>query len=160
MVRFQMRLTGVVVFAGVLGACAPVPEKKPEPPAPKPVCQPAASGSPLVGNWLGSRKASGMTGELKVWLQLKADGTMVYSEQLQRKRKPPQSLSEDGCWRAEGQMLVLQTLNSNGVPVELDDPIYTNRYSVQSQTTRNLRLRGSEGELSVGRMPDNYRLPF
>lgn len=156
----QMKRLAAIAVLGGLAACAQVPEKKVELPEPAPRCQPAAAGHPLIGNWLGTRKASGMTGELKVWLQLKADGTMVYSEQLQRRRKPPQSLSEDGCWRVEAQTLVLQTLNSNGVPVELDDPIYTNRYSVVSQNQRNLRLRGSEGEFNVGRMPDTYRLPF
>ena len=160
MVSFQMKWVGIIALAGVLGACAQVPEKKSEPVETKPVCQPAAAGGAMSGNWLGARKASGMTGELKVWLQLKPDGTMVYSEQLQRKRKPPQTLSEDGCWRIDGQALVLQTLNSNGVPVELDDPIYTNRYNIVSQAQRNMRLRGIEGEFSVGRMPDNYRLPF
>ncbi|WJJ92832.1 hypothetical protein [Neopusillimonas aromaticivorans] len=72
----------------------------------------------------------------------------------------PQLLSEDGCWRVEGDVLVLQTLNSNGSPVEADDPIYTNHYQVVSQTGRQLRLRGPEGAFTVGRMPDNYRLPF
>ena len=157
---FQMKWLCIAVLAGGLLGCAPVTRQKTELPEPLPQCQPARPESPLAGNWLGTRKSAGMSGELKVWLQLQPNGKMAYSEQLQRRGKPPQMLSEDGCWRVEGETLILQTLNSNGSPVEADDPIYTNPYQVVSQTGRQLRLRGPEGAFTVGRMPDNYRLPF
>lgn len=160
MLSVQMKWWGIVVSVAGLSACAPVPEKKAALPDPVPQCQAARSESGLIGNWLGSRKSPGLAGELKVWLQLHPNGKMAYSEQLQRRGKPPQLLSEDGCWRVEGDVLVLQTLNSNGSPVEADDPIYTNHYQVVSQTGRQLRLRSPEGAFTVGRMPDNYRLPF
>lgn len=162
--RLQVnRVAGVSAVAGLavlLAACAPVTKKEPQVQAPKPQCQTPAAGQGVVGNWLGTRKSPGIVGELKVWIQLGPDGKMAYSEQLQRRGKPPQSLSEEGCWRLEGQTLVLQTLRSNGAEVETDDPIYTNNYTVGAQSGRQLRLRAPDGDITLGRMPNDYRLPF
>lgn len=152
--------SAVVGLAVLLAACAPIGQQRSQAPAPRPQCQAAAAGQAMVGNWLGTRKSPGIAGELKVWIQLGPDGKMAYSEQLQRRGKPPQSLSEEGCWRLEGQTLVLQTLRSNGAEVETDDPIYTNSYTVGAQSGRQLRLRAPDGDITLGRMPNDYRLPF
>jgi hypothetical protein len=44
--------------------------------------------------------------------------------------------------------------------VEAGDPIYTNRYTVVSQSARALVLRGENGVLKARRMSPGYRLPY
>src|SRR5690606_37462553 len=97
-----------------------------------PGCQAAAHGDTLVGNWLSVRKQKGVVGELHSLLTLHADGCMDYTEQLKRGNKPSQGLSETGCWQHKQQTLLVRTLHSNGVPVNLDDPIYINQYTIVS----------------------------
>lgn len=152
-----------VIFIGVMAGCAvPVPSDDPEvrdtsPPA----CTPAASSDVLLGNWLAVRSQKGIAGELRTLFTLHADGTMAYTEQLKRPRQPSQGLYETGCWVRQGQALILQTQESNGSPVDLDDPIYTNRYAIISSDENMLRLTTPEGTpISAKQMPSGYRLPF
>lgn len=154
----------VCLAVGVVAAGCAVKSNKPAAPsAAVPVqvqCQAAKAGDATVGNWYGVRTQRGVAGQLHVLIRLKADGTMSYEEQLKRGKKPSQNLGETGCWQHEQQTLVLRTLRSNGEKVESDDPIYSNRYTVSSQTQQALVLNGHQGQLRARRMPDNYRLPF
>ncbi len=86
---------------------------------------------------------------------------MSYTEQLSRPGKLPQGLSETGCWYRDGQAVVLRTVESNGSPVDLDDPIYVNRYAVTQESGNRVRLQSSDGvRLDARRMPPDYRLPW
>lgn len=158
--------TRAVVAAGLMlamAACTPLEpsvQAPAEPPGPPP-CQPAAPDDALVGNWLGVRTQKGVAGELRTLFTLQADGSMTYTEQLKRKGKPSQGLSESGCWHRDDNTLILQTQESNGYPVDLDDPIYTNRYAVVSQDAERLRLQADDGgPFTARRMAAGYRLPF
>lgn len=163
--QFPIRTRPLSLIAAVtalLAGCA-VPQK----PAPKPAepvkevaCQAPAAGDSLIGNWLSVRKQKGVVGELRTLYTLQPDGTMRYTEQLKRPKKPSQGLEEAGCWRREGQVLILQTRESNGAPVETSDPIYTNRYSIVSANGRSLSLQTDDGRITARRMSDGYRLPF
>ncbi|TAL84370.1 MAG: hypothetical protein EPN46_04855 [Candidimonas sp.] len=146
--------------AALLAGCA----SKAPPPGPvktaSVVCTARPANDPLVGVWLNVRKEKGIVGEMYTLVTLKSDGTMEYGEQLKRGRQPPQGLSESGCWSRASQTLVLRSTQSNGVPVDLNDPIYINRYAIVSQAGKRLVLRGTDGTLAARRMPDGYRLPF
>lgn len=113
-----------------------------------------------MGNWLSVSSERGVAGALRTLYTLHTDGTMDYVEQIKRPRTPSQGLHETGCWSHEGQTLVLRTLQSNSVPVNLNDPIYTNRYQVRQVTANELRLSGSNGAVRARRMSPGYRLPF
>lgn len=144
----------------LLAGCASAPKPvKPKPMAVSGACQAAAVSDPFVGTWLSVRKHKGVAGELHVLFALRADGTMAYSEQLKRGKRPPQELNETGCWSRDQHTLALKTTKSNGVPVELDDPIYTNKYTIRSQDGKLVSLLGSDGEFKARRMPDSYRMP-
>ncbi|MGB6105892.1 MAG: hypothetical protein WBF88_18785, partial [Pusillimonas sp.] len=92
---------------------------------------------------------------------LHADGAMAYTEQLKRGKNPSQGLSETGCWEHSQQTLTMRTLQSNGAPVSLDDPIYTNRYTIVSATDKALSLKDTDGTtITARRMSPGYRLPF
>lgn len=158
-----LRGVGVMVFGGVLAACSTLS------PAPTPVstvkavegCQPVAESESLIGNWLVKRTEKGVAGELRTLFTLQADGRMLYTEQLKRARQPSQGLSESGCWWRNGDQLVLQTTESNGVAVDTDDPIYTNAYSIIQHSADKLRLRSSDGiAYNTERTSPGYRLPF
>lgn len=148
----------------ILAACTapgsqPAPEEQARPSAPE--CRPAAEQEPLVGNWLNKRQEKGVTGELRTLFTLKADGSMLFTEQLKRPRQPSQGLNETGCWYREGDELILHTYTSNGVPVDAEDPIYTNRYRILSVQQEQLDLRSAQGfELRTQRSSPGYRLPF
>jgi len=149
--------SGLALTALLAGcATAPAPTK---PKAAGEACSPVPANDPFIGTWLGVRTFKGVAGELHVLFALKADGTMAYSEQLKRGKKPPQELNETGCWSHDHSTLALRTTKSNGVPVELDDPIYSNKYTIRSQDSKVLSLLGSDGEFKARRMPDSYRLP-
>jgi hypothetical protein len=159
-IRKELLFAGLAV--AMLASCVSKP-----PPAPPVVASPseqrcaaAKADDPFVGNWLSVRSEKGVSGQLYSLFTLKADGTMDYAEQLKRGKKPPQGLHETGCWSREGQTLVLRTTESNGAPVELSDPIYTNRYVVVSQTDKAASWRGDSGMLRLKRMSPNYRLPY
>jgi len=152
--------TGALAGALIAGCAAP---SAPPPPPPKtpPACQAASADDPVAGNWLSVRKQQGVVGELRTLFTLNPDGTMAYTEQLKRGKKPSQGLSETGCWKRDGQAVVLQTLLSNGEPVNLDDPIYTNRYTVLKADSQELSLRDADGvSIKARRMSPGYRLPF
>lgn len=158
----QYRPFFMISAVALLAACttpAPPPvEVKPKEP---PRCVPAAEGESMVGNWLNVRSQKGVAGELRTLFTLNPDGTMAYTEQLKRGKHPSQGLSEAGCWKRDQQTLVLQTLTSNGAPVEFDDPIYTNRYTIVSATGKALDLRDRDGvSIKARRMSPGYRLPF
>jgi hypothetical protein len=145
----------------LLAACAPMSKT---PPAPKnPVaaaCQPAQAGDALAGSWLSVYKRKGVAGQFHVLFVFHPDGSMIYTEQIRRGRKPPQELDETGCWHHDKQALVVQTTQSNGVPVESNDPIYTNQYTIVSQRGNMLSLTGPDGAIKARRMPPGYRLPY
>jgi len=157
------RFLGVGALAW-LAACAQAPtpatDKAQQRPS-TPECTPPAEGEPLIGNWLNKRQEKGVTGELRTLITLKADGSMLFTEQLKRPRQPSQGLNEAGCWWREGQVLVLQSYTSNGAPVDVDDPIYTNRYHILEVASEQLDVRSEQGiELRTQRTSPGYRLPF
>jgi len=144
----------------VVASCA-VPPEAPKVEAGPPACTAAQPGDGLVGNWLAVRKQKGVAGELRTLFTLNADGTMAYAEQLKRPNRAPQGLSETGCWYRDGQSLVLRTYESNGLPVEFDDPIYINRYNIVDSSSKQLRLVTPDGAtITAGQMSPGYRLPF
>ncbi|HEY9281626.1 MAG TPA: hypothetical protein VIP51_16280 [Eoetvoesiella sp.] len=148
-------LAVTVFIAGCVSAPAPAPSV--------PVagqCRAAPANDPLVGTWLAVRKHKGVAGELHVLFALQADGTMAYNEQLKRGKTPPRELNETGCWHHDKSTLTLQTTKSNGAPIELDDPIYSNKFTIRSQDGKTLSLLGSDGQFKARRMPDGYRLPY
>lgn len=155
----------VVIVGGLMAACSayvPTPiSSAPEPQASQELCQPVAANDTLVGNWLSKRTAKGVVGELRTLFTLKADGSMLYTEQVKRPRQPSQGLTESGCWWREGDQLVLKTLESHGLAVDHNDPIYTNYYSISHSSADKLRLRSRDGIThSTERTSPGYRLPF
>ncbi|NYT84073.1 hypothetical protein [Pollutimonas harenae] len=155
----QRTIYAGLLVAGLLAGCA-APSEPPAPKAEAPSCK-AASNDALVGNWLSIRKQKGVAGELRTLFTLHADGTMAYTEQLKRNSKPSQGLSETGCWEHQQQTLTMRTLHSNGVLVNLEDPIYTNQYTIVSATNKVLSLKDTEGaSMTARRMSPGYRLPF
>ena len=126
-----------------------------------PSCQAIAVQDSLPGSWLAIHSRKGIAGEMRTLINLDMDGGMRYEEQLKRKGKPSQGLSESGCWHREGGVLVLRTLYSNGAAVNLNDPIYTNRFRIMVQETDLLRLESAHGQvLNARRVSAGYRLPF
>lgn len=124
-------------------------------------CKPAQADDQLVGNWLSKRQEKGVAGELRTLFTLQQSGQMAYTEQLKRARQPSQGLSETGCWWREGNTLVLETRESNGVEVDTADPIFTNRFSVTRLEAERLVLSSSSGSRYVlTRTSQGYRLPF
>lgn len=149
------------VAAGLLAGCASTrPASAPEAQAKPPACTAAAAGDALVGNWLSVTAQKGVAGSLRTLYTLNPDGTMSYVEQVKRPRTPSQGLEESGCWTRDGSTLVLRTLESNGVPVNLNDPIYSNRYRIVRSDASELRLQGEQGSIRARRMSPGYRLPF
>lgn len=154
-----LAMASTVLVAGC--AVQPPPPQAAEQARAPVACTPVSEAEPLLGNWLTVRTQKGVAGELRTLFTLQADGTMAYTEQLKRKGQPSQGLSETGCWHRQGQDLVLQTQESYGLPVELNDPIYTNRYTVISVEQDLLRLTTPEGvKVTARRMSPGYRLPF
>ncbi|MFV0282378.1 MAG: hypothetical protein ACK5JE_01120 [Castellaniella sp.] len=159
--RFHVRIALAAALV-TLAACAPMkPAQGPAAAtATRPSCTVAATGDPLVGNWLSVSAQKGVAGALRTLYTLNPDGTMNYVKQIKRPRTPSQGLYESGCWVRDGQTVILRTLDSNGLPVNLDDPIYTNRYRVDRVNTSELRLSGPDGAVKARRMSPGYRLPF
>lgn len=142
-----------------LTACT-TPPKAPEQAAQLPACEAVGGDEVLVGNWLSVDSRKGVAGSLRTLYTLNPDGTMAYVEQLKRPGKPSQGLHESGCWQRDGDDLVLHTRASNGVPVDVADPIYTNRYRVDRVGATDLRMQGPQGAVRARRMSPGYRLPF
>ncbi len=160
LLRPRTLVAGLAAAVFMAGCAAPVTAPSP-PPKEAPKCQAAAAGDALVGNWLSARRQKGVAGELRTLFTLHPDGAMAYTEQLKRGKNPSQGLDETGCWQRDKQTLVLQTLLSNGAPVSLDDPIYTNRYTIISASGNALTLQGPDGvAIKAKRMSPGYRLPF
>lgn len=158
---FRQRAMFASLFAATLLAACAAPSKPPPVEKPQPTCQAPAQGDTLAGNWLNVRKEKGVAGELRTLFTLHPDGTMAYTEQLKRGSKPSQGLAETGCWKRDGPTLVLQTLQSNGAPIDTNDPIYTNRYMISSQSGNSLAMRHADGSaIKARRMSPGYRLPF
>lgn len=158
--RSVRRSIVIGLASAVLAGCAGMQREK-APAVDETRCVAAAPGDPMIGNWLSVRRASGVEGELRTLVTLRADGTMSYEEQLSRRGRAPQGLAESGCWRLEGETLVLRTVMSNGSPVDLDDPIYVNRYSLTQRSGERIRLQAPDGaRLDARRMPPDYRLPL
>lgn len=156
--RPRVALAGLSA-ALILAGCA-TPSAPPKPQGP-PQCSASANAETYAGNWLSVRKQKGIAGELRVLFTLNADGTMAYTEQLKRGKNPSQGLSETGCWLRDGQKLVLQTQLSNGEPIDMSDPIYTNEYIVVSAGASQLVLQDADGgKHNAKRMSPGYRLPF
>ena len=151
------RVACMAVAGVVLAGCAAPAARKPPPDT---TCKPAAANDSLVGNWLSVRKQTGVAGELYTLFTLKADGTMAYAERLKRGRQPSQGLSETGCWERDGQGIKLRTLASNGVPVDLHDPIYVNRYQIKAHSASALDLGYQGTTLKARKMPADYRMPL
>src|SRR5690625_2558350 len=126
---------GLVLLVAACTAPSPQHASKGEVQPTVPECRPAAEQEPLVGNWLNKRQEKGVTGELRTLFTLKADGSMLFTEQLKRPRQPSQGINESGCWSREGQSVVLRTYTSNGVRVDIDDHIYTNSSRLGSLQT-------------------------
>src|SRR5690625_2188800 len=156
---------GATLSMGLLVAACTMPLQDQQEPAPQAAvpeeCTAPAADEPVVGNWINKRQEKGVTGELRTLFTLKADGSMLFTEQLKRPRQPSQGLNETGCWYREGNELILHTYTSNGVPVDAEDPIYTNRYRILSVEQEQLDLRSAPGlELRTQRSSPGYRLPF
>ena len=151
---------GLAVLAA-LAACAPTaPHSAAPTQAAAPSCVAASATDPAVGNWLSVTSERGVAGSLRTLYTLHANGTMSYVEQIKRPRTPSQGLYETGCWTHDGQTITLRTLQSNGSPVNLDDPIYVNRYRVSQTTATEMRVVGPDGAVRLKRMSPGYRLPF
>ncbi len=162
-IQYCRTWAGPLSLALLLAACAAPPSPPEAPPKPKaPSCQVAAEGDALIGNWLNVRTQRGVVGELRTLFSLNADGTMAYTEQLKRGKKPSQGLAETGCWHRENQKLVLRTLQSNGADVDVDDPIYVNTYTVTGTQKDRITLRRDQDGVAMParRMSPGYRLPF
>ena len=160
--RIRIHAAAACAALLTLSACAPIkpaPAPAATPPA-APSCTAAAAGDPLVGNWLSVSSQKGVAGALRTLYTLNSDGTMNYVEQIKRPRAPSQGLYESGCWTHAGQTLTLRTLESNGSPVNLDDPIYTNHHRVVRVSPTELQLNGPNGAVTARRMSPGYRLPF
>jgi len=123
-------------------------------------CRPAEPDEAVVGNWLSTRKEPGVAGEIRLQIRLHADGSMHYVEQLKRGNKPPQTLSEIGCWYKEDKALVLRTTHSNGSQVETQDPIYIQRHDIIEITKNGMALSINGKEVLMRRTSPDYRLPI
>lgn len=158
---------GVLLSAALLASCVTLPTEAPRDTPAKPApavpdanaCQPVAAQDALAGNWLGVRRQKGVAGELRTQIVLGQDGDMLFTEQLKRGNRPPQTLEEKGCWWREDGVLVLKTTHSHGLAVDAQDPIYINRYPIL-QPGGNLMTLGISGqEVRLRRVAPDYRLP-
>ncbi len=159
----SITLSLLIAIVGLAG-CAPSTPKAPTAKKPaaavKPECVAPATNDPLIGNWLSKHQEKGMAGELRTLITLNEDGTMAYTQQIKRPRQPSQGISEQGCWTHNQARLQLQTLTSNGADVDLDDPLYTNTFTVRQPQADQLRLQGDSGSFNLVRTSPGYRLPF
>lgn len=153
-----LKLTIAISALALMAACAPVQQQQAEPEGL--VCSPAQASDKLVGNWLAVGSEKDVAGAIRTLYTLNADGTMDYIQQVKRAKAPSQGIQESGCWQRNGQTLVLKTDTSNGVLVNLDDPIYTSKYIITKLTATELQLQADSGLIRAKRMSAGYRLPF
>ncbi|OZI40774.1 hypothetical protein CEG14_03165 [Bordetella genomosp. 1] len=138
------------------GAAEPAPPKKV-------VCTPASANSPMVGTWYSVSRPRGFAGDFQSLTVLSADGTMSYETQLKVGKRTRPALRETGCWTHDNGIYTLQTTQSNGEPVDADDPIYRTAYKVESvdRTKLTLREMKSNGQVvTARRMQPGYRMPY
>lgn len=162
------RCVGVAGVALTLAGCvmpkAPVEQVSVAPEAARPVaCSPAEAGSRLIGTWQSNTRPRGVAGDFRALIVLAADGSMAYETQLRIGKRIRPGLREAGCWTLADGVITLQTLKSNGEPVDIDDPIYQNRYRVEKTEPTRLTLRElrSGGQsITARRMQPGYRLPY
>lgn len=158
-IRVCAWLAGTLAL-GALAACAPTVTQAPQAGVSVPECVPAAPGDALLGNWLSVSSQKGVAGAVRTLFTLNPDGSMSYVQQVKRPNSPSQGLYESGCWSRKGDGIELLTLESNGSPVNLGDPIYTNTYQLRRTEADELHLLGPEGPIRAKRMSPGYRLPF
>jgi hypothetical protein len=160
------RFAGVACMALVLVGCAARKDSSPaapqSPAPPKPVaCAPSADGAALVGTWYSVSTPRGVGGTQETLLVLSPDGKMRYVTQLKIRNKLRPGLNESGCWTFAGGTYTMQTTESNGDQVDASDPIYTNRYRVETVNNTTLILRDVKpgGQmLKARKMPAGYAL--
>jgi hypothetical protein len=163
-----LRYAGAGCVAVMLAGCAvkrpePPPVVKAAPPPPKVVtCAPPAVGSPLVGTWYSTSTPRDVSGRLESLYVLSDDGKMRYETQLQIGKRIRPALRESGCWTYADGIYTMQTMVSNGDPVDVTDPIYHNRYKVEKLTGNRLVMRDlkSGGQVITStKMAPGYQLP-
>jgi hypothetical protein len=162
-----LRFAGVGCAAFILAGCAVKKESTPPSasqaaPPPKPVaCVPSPGAQALQGTWYSTSTPRGVAGVQRTLLVLAADGRMHYQTELKIRNKSRPGLDETGCWTFVNGTYTMQTTESNGDPVDVSDPIYTNRYRVEKVNKTMLVLRDLKrsGEvLKARRMSPGYSL--
>ncbi len=154
------KIATLAISTSLLVACAPIKQKTVQQNEAPPACVAAAAGDKLVGNWLTTSSQKGVAGALRTLYTLNADGSMNYVQQIKRGNLPSQGIYESGCWSHSGSDLTIRTYESNGLMVNLQDPIYINKFRILSVDNTYLKIKGSEGEIRAKRMSPGYRLPF
>jgi hypothetical protein len=160
------RFAGLACATLIVAGCATKKETSsstPQPPAPpKPVvCAPSAGADAFVGTWYSVSTPRGIGGTQETLLVLSPDGKMRYQTQLKIRNKKRPGLDETGCWTYANGTYTMQTTESNGDQVDPADPIYTNRYRVETvnKTTLVLRdLKVAGQVLKARKMPQGYAL--
>jgi hypothetical protein len=161
------RFAGVACAAFILAGCAikkesPQSALPPPAPPPQPVACAASDGADtLAGTWYSVSTPHGVGGTQQTLLVLAPDGKMRYQTQLRIRNKSRPGLDETGCWTFSNGVYTMRTTESNGDPVDQADPIYTNRYKVESLSQTSLVLRDEKpgGEvLKARKMPQGYSL--
>jgi hypothetical protein len=157
------RFAGVACAAFILAGCAtkkeaPSSASQPASPSQPVACAPSAGADALEGTWYSVSTPRGMAGTQQTLLVLAPDGKMRYQTQLKIRNKSRPGLEEVGCWSFANGLYTMQTRESNGEPVDVSDPIYTNRYKVESVNRTTLVLRDVKaGEvLKARKMPPGY----
>ena len=95
-------------------------------------------------------------------ITLRADGTIVYDTQLKIGKRMRPGLRETGCWTYGKAVLELRTLRYNGDDIDANDPIYQNRWRVESVNATRFVARDQRSltqSLTARKMPDSFKLP-
>lgn len=155
----------VWLLSGCVMPKAPVEQLSLEPDAPpKPIaCVPAEANSPLIGEWLSTTKPKGIAGDFRALYVFRPDGVMQYETQVKVGKRIRPGLRESGCWQVVDGVMTLQTLASNGEPIDTSDPIYQNRYRVEKAESARFTLREvrSGGQsLTARRVKAGYKLSY
>lgn len=116
----------------------------------------------MVGKWYSTSTPRGVGGQMHTLITLRADGTMVYDTQLKIGKRMRPGLRETGCWTYGKAVLELRTLRSNGDDIDANDPIYQNRWRVESVNATRFVARDQRSltqSLTARKMPDSFKLP-